>query len=163
MGPVSPRSLAGGDEKLVGVKTHTPDVLGVAQVVPLALVLHVVENHHGGHEVGHLPRGEEVEVGPGVPASVAVDPLQLELAGRGGVHLGHAVGLQLVAGTDQVHRAAPQVEPDDSLVRRELAVLGAVTRLAGLAAVQVLLGTKGRPQTGCKKWSQSEHSEQSEL
>ena len=117
MSSVSSRSLTGGDEKLVGMKTHTPDVLGVAQVVSLALVLHVVQNHHGRHEVGHLPGGEEVEVGPGVSPPVAVHPLQLEFVGGGGGHFGHAVCLQLVGGTDKVDRPAPQVKPDDSLVR----------------------------------------------
>ena len=158
MSSVSSSSLAGGDEKLVGMKTHTPDVLGVAQVVSLALVLHVVQNHHGRHEVGHLPRGEEVEVGPGVSPPVSVHPLQLQLAGGRGGDFGHAVGLQLAGGTDQVDGAAPKVEPDHALLRRELAVLGPVPGLPCLAAAQVLLGAEGRPQTGCKKWSQTEHA-----
>ena len=48
-------------------------------------------DHDGGHEVGHLPGGQEVEVHPGVPAPVAVHPLQLELAGRGGRHLQYII------------------------------------------------------------------------
>ena len=158
MSPVGPGSLAGGDQKFVGVETHALDVLGVAEVVPLALVLHVVEDHHGSHEVGHLPRGEEVEVGPGVSPPVSVHPLQLQLAGGRGGDFGHAVGLQLAGGTDQVDGAAPEVEPDHALLRRELAVLGPVPGLPCLAAAQVLLGAEGRPQTGCKKWSQTEHA-----
>ena len=51
----------------------------MAEVVPLALLLDVVEDHHGGHEVGHLAGGQEVEVGPRVLAPVAVHPVQLQL------------------------------------------------------------------------------------
>ena len=51
----------------------------MAEVVPLALLLDVVEDHHGGHEVGHLAGGQEVEVGPRVLAPVAVHPVKLQL------------------------------------------------------------------------------------
>ena len=51
----------------------------MAEVVPLALLLDVVEDHHGGHEVGHLAGGQEVEVGPRVLASVSVHPVKLQL------------------------------------------------------------------------------------
>ena len=64
-----------------------------------------------------LACGQQLKVASGISASVAVDPLQLEFVGGGGGHFGHAVRLQLVGGTDKVDRPAPQVKPDDSLVR----------------------------------------------
>ena len=116
MCPVGPCSLSSGNQEFVGVETHASDILGVAQVVPLALVLHVVQDHHGCNEVSHLACWEEVEVSPGVSTTVAVHPFQLQLARGCGGDLGHAVGLQLAGRTDQVDRPTSEVEPDDTLL-----------------------------------------------
>lgn len=48
------------------------DIIIVSQVVSLLLLLSVVEHHHRGVEVDDLSRGQEVEVGPAVPSTVAV-------------------------------------------------------------------------------------------
>ena len=39
----------------VGMERQALDVLGVGGVVALGLLLGVVENHHAGHKVDHLP------------------------------------------------------------------------------------------------------------
>jgi len=48
------------------------DVIVVPQVVSLSLLLHAVQYGHRGHKVHHLPSGQEVKVGPAVPASIAI-------------------------------------------------------------------------------------------
>ena len=48
------------------------DVVVVAHVVPLLLLLCVQQHHHAGVEVHDLPRGQQVQVGAAVPASVPV-------------------------------------------------------------------------------------------
>ena len=54
--------LPRGDQQLVGVDGHALDVGGVAEVVPLGLLLHVVEHDHRGHKVNHLTRRQKVKV-----------------------------------------------------------------------------------------------------
>ncbi len=71
--------------------------------MPLAVLLRVEEDDHGRHEVDHLTRGQQVQVGPGVPAAVSVHPLQARARLRGGGHLAQGVGLPLrVARADRV-------------------------------------------------------------
>lgn len=48
------------------------DVVVVAGVVPLQLLLHIVQHHHGSDEVHRLARREQVQVVPTVPAPVPV-------------------------------------------------------------------------------------------
>ena len=55
---------------------QTLNVLGVTPVMPLGLGLGAVEDGEAGHVVDNLPGRETVEVGPGVLAAVAVNPLQ---------------------------------------------------------------------------------------
>ena len=64
---------------LLGLFSHPPnhqgspfDVIVVPQVVSLSLLLHAVQYGHRGHKVHHLPSGQEVKVGPAVPASIAI-------------------------------------------------------------------------------------------
>ena len=52
--PVVSRPLTRGHGGLVGMECQTLDVLGVGEVVALALLLRVVQHHHAGHEVDHL-------------------------------------------------------------------------------------------------------------
>ena len=52
--PVVSRPLTRGHGGLVGMEGQTLDVLGVGEVVALALLLRVVQHHHAGHEVDHL-------------------------------------------------------------------------------------------------------------
>ena len=61
--------LSSGDQQLVRVDGHALDVGGVAEVVPLGLLLHVVEHHHCGHEVHHLPSRQKVQVGTSISTS----------------------------------------------------------------------------------------------
>lgn len=51
------------------------DVVRVSQVVPLNLLLHIVEDHHGRDEVDHLTSWQEEQVGSAVSTPVPVDPL----------------------------------------------------------------------------------------
>lgn len=53
------------------------DIIVVSQVVSLLLLLGVVEHHHRGVEVDDLSGGQEVEVGPAVPPTVAVSAQRL--------------------------------------------------------------------------------------
>ena len=63
MGPLEGAAgLPGGDQQLVGVDGHALDVGGVAEVVPLGLLLHVVEHHHRRHKVHHLAGRQKVKV-----------------------------------------------------------------------------------------------------
>ena len=55
-----------GDQQLVGVDGHTLDVGGVAEVVPLGLLLHVVEHDNGGHKVNHLTRWQKMKIGSSI-------------------------------------------------------------------------------------------------
>lgn len=48
------------------------NVVVVTEVVSLLLLLHVVQNHHRGVEVNDLSRGQQVEVGAAVTATVPV-------------------------------------------------------------------------------------------
>ena len=49
-----------GDQQLVGVDGHALDVSSVTEVVPLSLLLHIVEHHHGRDKVNHLARRQKV-------------------------------------------------------------------------------------------------------
>lgn len=52
---------------------HSPfDVVSVAQVVPLRVLLHIVENDCGRSEVDDFPGGEVVQVRSTVPAPVSI-------------------------------------------------------------------------------------------
>ena len=53
---------------------QTLNILGVTSVVSLGLRLGAVEDGEAGHIVDNLPSREAVEVGPGVLATVAVNP-----------------------------------------------------------------------------------------
>ena len=53
---------------------QTLNIPGVTSVVPLGLRLGAVEDSEAGHVVDNLPSWEAVEVGPGVLATVAVNP-----------------------------------------------------------------------------------------
>ena len=55
---------------------QTLNVPGVTSVMPLGLRLGAVEDSEAGHVVDNLPGREAVEVGPGVLAAVAINPLQ---------------------------------------------------------------------------------------
>ena len=55
---------------------QTLNVPGVTSVMPLGLRLGAVEDSEAGHVVDNLPSREAVEVGPGVLAAVAINPLQ---------------------------------------------------------------------------------------
>ena len=55
-----------GDQQLVGVDGHALDVGGVAEVVPLGLLLHVVKHDNGGHKVNHLTRRQKVKIGSSI-------------------------------------------------------------------------------------------------
>ena len=55
---------------------QTLNVPGVTSVMPLGLRLGAVEDSEAGHVVDNLPSWEAVEVGPGVLAAVAINPLQ---------------------------------------------------------------------------------------
>lgn len=83
-------------QHLVGVHRQALHVVGVPQVVPLALLLDVVEDHDGRDEVDHLAGGQEVEVRPAVPSSVAVGPVQAEALCRRRGHFGDVVALRQV-------------------------------------------------------------------
>lgn len=68
--------LACGAEGCLGVGGQTLNVPGVTSVMPLGLRLGAVEDSEAGHVVDNLPGREAVEVGPGVLAAVAINPLQ---------------------------------------------------------------------------------------
>ena len=55
---------------------QTLNVPGVTSVMPLGLRLGAVEDSEAGHVVDNLPSREAVEVGSGVLAAVAINPLQ---------------------------------------------------------------------------------------
>ena len=48
------------------------DVIRVTGVVSLQLLVHVVQDHHGGDEVHRLPRGQQVQVRATVSPPVAI-------------------------------------------------------------------------------------------
>ena len=68
---------------------QTLNVPGVTSVMPLGLRLGAVEDSEAGHVVDNLPSREAVEVGSGVLAAVAINPLQT------GVNIG-SWGLQKI-------------------------------------------------------------------
>ena len=69
------------------------DIFSVTKIVSLRVFLGVEQDHDGSHEVDHLTGRKQVQVGPGILASIAVDPLQLRLLVWGRGHLGQRVGL----------------------------------------------------------------------
>ena len=71
--------LTSGSNHPVRMNSHTLDLLRVSQVVSLALFLQVLQDHHRGHEVDDLPRGQDVQVGPGVLAPVSVHPFKFQV------------------------------------------------------------------------------------
>lgn len=48
------------------------DIVSVAQIVALSLLLHVVKDGHGSHEIDNLSRGQQEKVGPAVTAPIPV-------------------------------------------------------------------------------------------
>ena len=68
-----------------------------------------------------LACGQELEVASGVPASVAVDPLQPQPPLRGREALVEAEALPLHAGAEEAHWPGPDEDPEDALL---LGVLG---------------------------------------
>jgi hypothetical protein len=63
------------DDNTVGEyrKDGSPlDVVSVTEVMPLHLLLHVVKNDNGSHEVNHFSGGQQVQIAPRIASTVAI-------------------------------------------------------------------------------------------
>ena len=74
----------------------------------------------------HCACGQELEVASGVPASVAVHPLQPQPPLRGREALVQTEALPLLTGAEEAHGPVPDEDPEDALL---LGVLGAHVHL----------------------------------
>ena len=121
---------------IVRMMGHKPfDIVGVSEIVPLAVLLGVVEHDDRGDEVDDLAGRQQMQVASAVPATIAVHPVELELALGWCAHLVRVVALEGARGQAQVHRSAAQVHAD----RTFLLVVLHLPRAATNAKIHMLL------------------------
>ena len=121
------------------------DVFCVTQVMSLAMLFSVEEDHNGRHEVHDFACGQQVQVGPGVPPSVAVNPLKLGLEVWRWGHLGQGVRLDHGSRSEELNGTSSHEHLHVALVGIVRGILGAVTVGIAVGAVEVALRAKGRP------------------
>lgn len=127
-------------ERDSGSASSSPfDVLGVAEIVPLAVFLRVEEHNGRRHEVDHLSGGEEIKVAARVPAPVAVNPIKAGLDGRCGADLVEAVGVEEGGGGEQLDGATADVHADETVFVVKRRIFGAENENGKKARLQLTM------------------------